>query len=247
MNIVLHLLFGVFLISCNGKKEKSEVQRTYTTSKPSHEVWNVFLQQYVDEAGKVNYAGFKKDNAKLGDYLHHLAKHPPSATWAKQDSLAYYINLYNAATVKLIVDHYPVKSIKDIPNRWGKKWIQVGSSMVSLDDIEHKILRKMHEPRIHFAINCASYSCPNLLSEAFVPENMEEQLTEVARNFVNDPTKNRLKKEEAQLSRIFKWYKGDFTKNGSLLEYINQFSKHPIRANADIDYMDYDWSLNDAK
>ena len=247
MNIATQLLLGVFLLSCHGKKEKTEALQAFATSKPSHVVWNALLQRHVDEKGKVNYSGFKGEAAQLNGYLDYLAQHPPSSMWTKEDSLAYYINLYNAATVKLIVDHYPVQSIKDIPNRWGKKWIQVGASTLSLDGIEHDVLRKMHEPRIHFAINCASYSCPNLCSEAFVPKRMEQQLNQVAKDFVNDPTKNRFEQGEAQLSKIFKWYKGDFTKDSTLLEYINQFLKNPINVDADIDYLDYDWSLNDAK
>ncbi|WP_067034399.1 DUF547 domain-containing protein [Allomuricauda sp. CP2A] len=248
MNIVLYLLFGVVLLSCNGKKENTgEPQHQITTSKPSHSVWNMLLQRYVDENGNVSYSGFKQDGAQLSAYLDHLAQHPPSQTWSKEDALAYYINLYNAATVKLIVDHYPVESIKDIPNRWGKKWIQVGNSTLSLDYIEHQILREMNEPRIHFAINCASYSCPKLLNEAFTAKKMEQLLSKVTMDFVNDPTKNRFENDEAQLSKIFKWYKGDFTKDVSLLEYINPYLKNPVNKDADIDYLDYDWSLNDAK
>ncbi|MBO0321413.1 DUF547 domain-containing protein [Muricauda sp. CAU 1633] len=247
MNIVLHLLLGLFLLSCNGKKERLEAHYQMNTSKPSHEVWNTLLKNHVDENGNVKYSVFKQDAAQLNDYLSHLAQHPPSPTWSKEDSLAYYINLYNAATVKLIVDHYPVESIKDIPNRWDKKWIYVGNSTLSLNHIEHEILRKMNEPRIHFAINCASYSCPKLLNEAFMPEKMEQQLNQVAQDFVNDPTKNRFENGEAQLSKIFKWYKGDFTEDTSLLEFINPYLKNPIGSDADIDYLDYDWSLNDAK
>ena len=248
MNIVLYLLFGVVLLSCNGKKEKTLVQQSQiTTSMPSHSVWNTLLQRHVDGNGNVNYSGFKQDGEELSNYLNHLAQHPPSQTWSKEDSLAYYINLYNAATVKLIVNHYPVEGIKDIPNRWSKKWIKVGNNVLSLNGIEHDILRKMGEPRIHFAINCASYSCPKLWNEAFIPEKVEQQLDQVAHDFVNDPTKNRFEQDEAQLSKIFKWYKGDFTEDVSLLEYINQYLNDPINKNTDIDYLDYDWSLNDAK
>ena len=247
MNVILHLLLGVFLLSCNGKKEKVEVHYQISTSKPDHAIWNTLLKNHVDENGNVNYTDFKQNGAQLDNYLSHLAQHPPSQTWSREDSLAYYINLYNAATVKLIVDHYPVASIKDIPNRWGKKWINVGNTILSLDYIEHKILRKMTEPRIHFAINCASYSCPKLLNEAFVAENMEQQLTKVTSDFVNDSTKNRFENGEAQLSKIFKWYRSDFTEDLSLLGYINQYLKNSIGNDADVEYLDYDWSLNDAK
>lgn len=247
MNIILHLLLGVLLLSCNGKKENVEVHYQMNTSKPSHAIWNTLLKKHVDGKGNVKYSAFKRDAAQLEDYLSYLAQHPPFQTWSKKDSLAYYINLYNAATVKLIVDHYPVESIKDIPNRWDKKWIHVGNTTLSLNHIEHEILRKMNEPRIHFAINCASYSCPKLLNEAFIPENMEQLLNKVTKDFVNDPTKNRFENGEAQLSKIFKWYKSDFTEDTSLLGYINQYLKNSISNDADVEYLDYDWGLNDAK
>ncbi|WP_435623550.1 DUF547 domain-containing protein [Flagellimonas sp.] len=217
------------------------------TEKPDHTAWNDLLKKYVDDLGNVNYKGFKADIQSLETYMNTLANTPPTSSWSKDDKLAYYINLYNAATVKLIVDNYPTKSIKDIPNRWKKKWITVGNITTSLKDIEHEVLRKMDEPRIHFAINCASYSCPKLLNTAFTSQNMESLLSKTAADFVNDTKRNRFQNGKAQLSRIFKWYKGDFTESTSLLEYINQYLENPIDNKADISYLDYDWSLNEAK
>ena len=202
------------------------------------------LQQHVDDNGNVDYATITKDTSPLDAYLTHLANNPPASTWTKNEKLAYFINLYNAATVKLIVEHYPVKSIKDIPFRWKKEWIKVGNEVTSLNDIEHKVLRKMDEPRIHFAINCASFSCPKLLNVAFTSENMEEQLTEAARGFINDPKRNQFEKGNVYLSQIFKWFKKDFTQKTSLQGYVNQYLKNPIPENTKISYLDYDWSLN---
>ncbi|MEM9075756.1 MAG: DUF547 domain-containing protein [Bacteroidota bacterium] len=215
--------------------------------KPNHTAWNDLLKKYVDDEGNVNYIGFQADIKSLESYIESLSNTPPTSTWTKNDKLAYYINLYNAATVKLIVDNYPTKSIKDIPNRWKKKWIAVGNITTSLNDIEHEVLRKMNEPRIHFAINCASYSCPKLLNTAFTSQNMETLLSKTASDFVNDSKRNRFENGKAQLSRIFKWYKGDFTNNSSLLEYINLYLENPIDKKASISYLDYDWSLNEAK
>ena len=215
--------------------------------KPDHGAWNDLLKKYVDDDGNVNYKGFQADIQSLDSYISSLSNTPPSSSWTKNDKLAYYINLYNAATVKLIVDNYPTKSIKDIPNRWKKKWITVGNITTSLNDIEHEVLRKMDEPRIHFAINCASYSCPKLLNTAFTAQNMESLLSKTAKDFVNDTKRNRFQNGKAQLSRIFKWYKSDFTENTSLLEYINQYLDNPIDRKAGISYLDYDWSLNEAK
>ncbi|SNY94515.1 Protein of unknown function, DUF547 [Flagellimonas pacifica] len=212
-----------------------------------HSLWNVLLKKYVDNLGNVNYAGFKKDVVHLDTYLDQLGQNPPKPDWSKNEKLAYYINLYNAGTVKLIIDNYPTKSIKDIPNCWKKKWIVVGDNIASLNDIEHKVLRKMDEPRIHFAINCASYSCPKLLNVAFTPQSMERLLSKTAVDFVNDKTKNRIEGGKAHLSKIFKWYKGDFTEKTSLLEYINTYLQNPVNKSTKVEYLDYDWSLNEAK
>ncbi|THV61661.1 DUF547 domain-containing protein [Flagellimonas alvinocaridis] len=245
MNSVLYIVLGLILICCGGKSVKIEHQETSTP--PSHTLWNTLVQQYVDEDGDVDYGGLQKEVSRLDTYLGELSTNPPATSWSKNEKLAYYINLYNAGTVKLIVDHFPVESIKDIPNRWDKEWLRVGNDVLSLNDIEHKILRKMNEARIHFAINCASYSCPKLLNSAFTAENMEDQLHQAALDFINDPKRNQFEGNTAYLSKIFKWYKGDFTENGSLQEYISSYLDKPIIKDTKIDYLEYDWSLNDAK
>jgi len=147
----------------------------------------------------------------------------------------------------LILENYPTESIKDIKNPWGKNWVKTGDGILSLGDIEHKVLRKMNEPRIHFAINCASYSCPKLLNQAFTAEQMERQLHSVTLDFINDVSRNSISREKMLLSNIFKWYKKDFTENGSLADYIKPYTKVKIDTNTDIDYLKYDWNLNEAK
>ena len=221
------------------------VYGTLFASKPDHSTWDKLLQTYVDNAGNVDYKGFLTEREKLQDYLDLLGETVPNADWSRKETLAYYINLYNAATVALVLDHYPIQSIKEIPNRWKRKWIALGDKTTSLNDIEHKILRKMDEPRIHFAINCASYSCPKLLNQAFTSDNLERLLDKTAVDFINDPKRNRFEGERTELSQIFKWYKSDFTENGSLRSYVNQFVENPLGKAAKISFMDYDWSLNE--
>ena len=216
-------------------------------SYPSHESWGNLLNKYVDDAGNVDYKGFKAEESQLDAYLKNLSQFPPTPEWDKDEKLAFYINLYNAATVKLILDHYPVNSIRDIPSRWKKKWIALGQKQVSLNHIEHEVLRKMQEPRIHFAINCASYSCPKLLNVPFTAQSMERLLSKTAVDFVNDKKRNRFEGNRAQLSKIFRWYKGDFTEHTGLLEYINVYLDNPAPKNAQIEFLDYDWSLNEAE
>jgi len=210
-----------------------------------HDAWDGLLRKYVDNTGNVDYSAFKNSIGELSAYLDALAKNSPKANWSKNEKLAYYINIYNAATVKLILDNYPTKSIKDIKKPWGKDIVQIGDDLVSLGYIEHKVLRKMNEPRIHFAINCASYSCPKLVNKAFTASAMERQLEAATKDFVNDTTRNQFSAEEAKLSEIFKWYKGDFTDNGSLKEYINGYLNTPMTAATKIKYLKYDWNLNE--
>lgn len=246
MNVVNVLQFLlVCFLSFSNHAEKSILSNEYVQTL-DHSAWNTLLKKYVDTAGNVDYKSLKNDENKLDDYLGYLAGNVPSGSDEKE-KLAYYINLYNAATVKLILDHYPVKSIKDINAPWDKKWVQVGEKVVSLGHIEHKILRKMKEPRIHFAINCASYSCPKLLNEAFTASRLELQLQKVARDFVGDPSRNKITSDQLYLSNIFKWYGKDFTEKSTLAVYIDQLSDTAIAADAKIDYLKYDWSLNEIR
>ncbi|WP_158211860.1 DUF547 domain-containing protein [Robiginitalea sediminis] len=214
-------------------------------SAPTHETWDALLKAHVSEDGMVDYQGMLRDRDVLRDYLEMLSQHIPGEHWSREARLAYYINLYNAGTVNLILEHYPVKSIKDIRNPWGRKDLQIGDKRVSLDDVEHGILRKMDEPRIHFTVNCASFSCPKLLPEAFTEAEAERQLDEAARAFINDPLRNRIGKGDYALSRIFKWYGGDFKTTGRSLEaFLNTYLEEPLPEGARPEFLPYDWSLN---
>jgi hypothetical protein len=212
--------------------------------------------KYVDHDGNVNYAGFQKDSVELNKYLDILAHHAPDKEkWSRENQLAYWINVYNAFTIKLILDHYPVKSIKDIGSLiqipfinspWDIKLIEIAGEKYDLNNVEHSILRKeFDEPRIHFAIVCASFSCPKLRMEAYTAEKLETQLQEQAISFINDPIRNKISKKEAELSKIFSWFKSDFTKNGSLEEFINQYSNTTLDKHSKISFMDYNWALNE--
>ena len=214
---------------------------------PSHQKWNALLQKNVNSNGDVNYKAFVKNKAELEAYLKLLQDNSPAKNWSKNDKLAYYINLYNAGTVKLIVDNYPVKSIKDIRSPWDKDVVAIGDKMYSLGYVEHKVLRKMNEPRIHFAINCASYSCPKLVNKAFLADTIEAQLENAALDFIADKKRNIISANKVELSEIFKWFKGDFTENTTLIGFINKYSATQVNDNAKVKYIDYNWSLNEAK
>jgi len=207
-----------------------------------HTEWTALLKKYVTEDGKVDYKEFLQDKNKLDSYLNALSKQVPTNNWSVQEQLAYYINLYNAQTVNLILRNYPLKSIKDISGPWTTDFIIIGKKELSLGALEHSILRKMNEPRIHFAINCASGSCPILLNEAYTAAKLDEQLNKVTRRFINSEN-NSITEKNLELSRIFKWYKTDFF-DGDLIKYINQYSDVTVTPNAKIRFKEYDWNLN---
>ena len=210
-----------------------------------HTTWTDFLQEHVSNEGHVNYNAIKANEAGLNDYLNLLIQNTPNDSWSKNEKLGYWINAYNAFTIKLIINNYPVESIKDIKDPWDQKFISVDGEMQSLNYIEHEVLRKMNEPRIHFAIVCASESCPKLLNEAYGPKNLDHQLTQVTKDFLKDSSKNLITTDTLGLSKIFKWFAKDFKQNGSLIDFLNKYSETTISEDAKINYLDYSWELND--
>ncbi len=232
-----------------------KVKDIQSNSRPiSHATWDTLLQKHVSADGWVNYKGFIEDRAAFDKYLTLLSNnHPNKKNWSKQESFAYWINAYNAFTVQLIVDNYPTKSIKDIKNGvpfvntvWDIKFIKIEGQEYDLNNLEHGIIRpKYKDPRAHFAVNCASYSCPKLLNEAYVANRLDEQLDAQAVAFITDEKRNIIQADKVQLSKIFKWYKGDFTDKLNLIEYINQYSPVKINGDAAIEHMDYGWTLNE--
>ncbi|WP_231565594.1 DUF547 domain-containing protein [Psychroserpens sp. Hel_I_66] len=212
-----------------------------------HSSWDQLLKKYVADNGDVDYKGFKNDSQKLNEYVNYLASQVPEKSWTVDEQLAYFINVYNANTIKLIIDNYPLKSIKDISNPWLKNRLKIGDEDYSLADIENGILRKMNEPKIHFAINCASISCPKLMNTAYTAENVQDLMKQATEEFINNSEKNKLSINSPKISEIFKWYKSDFTENGTIINYINKYANTKISEGAKINYIEYNWGLNDQK
>lgn len=203
------------------------------------------LSGHVSSKGNVNYDKLKMNVEELNAVVADFEKTQPKKSWSRNEILAYYINSYNLHTLKKVIDNYPTKSIKNIRNAWDDSFITLGTKKISLSYIEHNILRKMNEPRIHFAINCASFSCPNLLNKPFLPQTLESQLETATKEFINDATKNDIAESEIQISEIFNWFSGDFkTKKTSLIDFLNKYSKVKINEKAKIRYLDYNWNLN---
>jgi hypothetical protein len=224
---------------------------------PSHEIFDRLLKKNVTADGRVNYKAFIKDSVELNKYLAILSGTPPDEkTWSKNEQMVFWINAYNAFTIKLIIKYYPLKSIKDIGTGiqipfvntpWTVRFFYIGNDRMDLDNIEHGRLRKkFDDPRLHMALVCASKSCPILLNEAYDAKRMDEQLAKQATAFLADPFRNKMSADKPQLSMLFKWYGGDFNKNGgSVRGFINVHSPIKIKPDAKISYLDYDWGLNE--
>lgn len=213
-----------------------------------HESWNLLLQKHVTNKGVVNYKSFKTEHKELRAYLQALNlffKKSGFQKLSKEERLAFWINAYNAMTVDLILRNYPVKSIKDIKSPWKQRRWRMDDKWYNLDEIEHQILRKIEEPRIHFAIVCASYSCPKLLNKAYTALTIEDQLTHATKSFLKDSQMNTISKEALELSKIFQWFAKDFKKNGTLIDFLNRYSEIKISKKAKITYKDYNWALNE--
>ncbi len=210
----------------------------------SHDTWNQLLQKYVSATGVVNYSGFKSNKKELETYLKILENNPPTSKWSSKKEMAYWINAYNAWTIKTIIDHYPISSITKIDGgkTWNVKRVKSGNKTYSLDEVENKILRpKFNDARIHFAVNCAAKSCPPLLNKAWTASNLNANLDKMAKAFINNSKFNTIEKKKIQISKIFEWYAADF---GDIITYLNKYLSITIDKKAKIEYVEYDWSLN---
>lgn len=225
-----------------------------------HDTFGRVLRECVKEA-QVDYGLLKARPGDLDAYLDQVAAVRPEvfARWPESDRLALLINLYNAQTLRLMVDHYPIASIRKIGllpgSAWRKKVVRWGGQVISLDDLEHEIIRKEYrEPRIHFALVCAARGCPPLRDEPFVPDRLDEQLQDQGRRFLSETDKNRVEASTGTLwlSPIFEWFAADFTAGGlSVAEYVKPMLPEAARKELEamgeprIRFTDYDWSLND--
>nr|PJZ91846.1 hypothetical protein CH379_16400 [Leptospira ellisii] len=220
----------------------------------SHSAFETELKRHV-KGDRVDYSSWKKNRTGLDLYLRTLSELTPTEfeRFTDSEKLAFWINAYNAFTVRLILDREPVRSIRDIERFGGGPWklefFSVFGVTRNLDWIEHEILRKeFSEPRIHFAINCASLSCPPLSKEAYKAARLEAQLTRAAERFLSDPARNRYdsSRKILYLSKIFHWFRSDFVREfPDLRTFYNVHSGlAPVPSAAEIHFLNYDWGLN---
>lgn len=232
----------------------------------THAKWSKILNESVVLDGAkshVRYGLLKASPRELETYIHRLSDVTRAEfdKFTESQKLSYLINAYNAFTLTLVINNYPVSSIKKIGSwfstSWKIKFFKLFGELHALDDIEHEMIRKwFNEPRIHFALVCAARSCPALRDEAYTAERLDQQLADAARNFLQDKDRNYFdaSSKTLYLSSIFKWYGDDFNKShGTARQFVSAFiggTNEEVKLIADqataLEYLSYDWSLNDA-
>jgi hypothetical protein len=246
----------IFFFICFGLLVGGLSSLSVSAESVDNRIYAELLHKYVRD-GIVDYEGFQSQETLLDQYLSILEKVDPM-NLSRKSRFAFYVNAYNAWTIKLILSKYPhIQSIKDIgsffKSPWKRKLCRINGDIITLDDIEHNILRpQFRDPRVHFAINCASASCPPLRSEPYVGESLNEQLDDAVEKFINNPQRNRMEGTTLYLSKIFKWFPEDF--GDDVLDFILQYAKGDLRSDIELNrdilkvkYLDYDWALNEIK
>lgn len=221
----------------------------------SHNIWQSFLNNYLVEEGEntlIKYGAVSKDDKKqLKQYISSLATKDPRQ-YSLNEQYAYWVNLYNAITVDLILTDYPVKSITKLGGLfsfgpWGEDVVKVAGKDLTLNDIEHRILRPIwNDPRTHYAVNCASLGCPNLQGLAFTADNTESLLEKAAQEFINSDKGVSLGKNKTQLSSIYEWFAEDFGNKQELIQHLATYRSELASLSGKFSY-EYDWNLNDKK
>ena len=246
------ILLLVILAGCAITPRTFQPADPIAPDRVSHQAWDQIVQAHVHD-GQVDYPAIQADGTFDG-YLRDLNRINPTRLPRRQDQLTFWINAYNAFAVQGILDHYSPMTL------WGRyryfigRDYRVGGTTINLYDLEREVLiGQFHEPLIHFAIVCASTSCPMLQPWVYEPDQLDRQLVQVAKAFINDPTRNRFDRTQkvASLSMIFHWFESDFAAAaGSVLAYLARYVDDPAlakeltQAGYRIEYLDYDWSLN---
>lgn len=213
------------------------------TQRNVHQRWEGQLERYVASTGMIDYSDWKKEAHALSSYLKALEDHPPQAYWTTNDRKAYWINVYNAATIALVLEHYPLESIEEIDAPWETEVFHLENRSLSLKAIESFLL-KMGDPRILFALHRAAVSSPVLSRQPYRSNTLEEQLQVATIKFLNDASKNECQKDKSQLSRIFLWYFKVFGSLEQKLAFLKKNACKGVDHKTKFHYLPFDWQLN---
>ena len=214
-------------------------------AQPDYKSWDTFLKKYVSATGDVDYKSIKANKKELDAITKTFSATSVLPSWSKSDQLAFWINAYNAFTIDLIVNNYPLKSIQGLDGGkpWDVKRINIGGKKYSLNNIENDIIRpQFKDARIHFAVNCAAKSCPPILNGAFFGKTLDTQLDDVTKKFINNKKYQTISSSNITLSKIFDWYAVDF---GEIVTFMNKYSTVKVNKNAQVTSREYNWALNE--
>ena len=248
MKNILSIVSVVMILGVWGTMSAAE-----PSGKLKYDVWAKVLKAYVNDQGRVDYDKLKANRTDLDQFITQI-ENTNIEGMLPNEAKAFWINAYNALTLQTVIDHYPVKSIRYI--NFGLVWKmpkKIAGTKYSLEHIEHKILRPLGDPRVHFALNCASIGCPNLPKEPFYPERLEQQLDHETKRFINDPQKVRLDRAANILyhSELLNWYRQDFlvvakSKLSYIKRYLNEEDQAYLKTHDDVTLkkIKYDWDLN---
>jgi hypothetical protein len=211
---------------------------------PDHSIWSMELDKYVSDEGLIDYKEWKAHQDNLDKYLQQLSLPLPLSNWSQNVQLAYWINLYNAYTVKLVLQHYPIQSVNDIFDGHPRHhaWITLGENQYSLENIELEIRKQFNDPRVHFALNQAIKSSPPQIREAYIPDRLSEQLDAQTECFIRNTAYNHFTDTAAVLSPLFEVYKSDF--KPSLPDFLKKYLPENNLDHVSIKYFEMDWTLN---
>lgn len=241
MNFTLLLIIQFFLLpSC-----KTETMTANGVGIPDHTIWSAELFKYVSHEGLVNYKAWKDNQEPLDHYLREISGDLPLSRWSQNVQLSYWLNLYNAFSIKQVLVHYPVESIQDIDegNARKEEWIVLDTAAFSLEEIEQHILYQFQDPRVFFALHYAAVSGAPLLNEAYEPSRIHDQLDDQVRHFLNDSTRNQFNDTVALLSPILKWHALSFKPD--INSFLNLYLENPLPNGTEFDYFEFNWSIDE--
>lgn len=203
-----------------------------------------FLKKHVSSKGVVDYDKVLKNLKDINNITYNFSKISPNKSWSEAEVKTYWINVYNANIIKLLAENYPIKSINYIRDPFKMEFIDFDGGKISLDYIEHEILRPMNDPRVHFALYSTAISSPLLRNTAYTSNSIDYDLDVATSLFINDSSKNLLGSASSNLSKVFEWYFTDFIGNVTIVDFINKYSTTHISADTKLTFSEYDWNLH---
>ncbi len=247
MKTILFLL-TVLLSYVSLAKEIEYSNNSEDDAKVNYILWRFILNNALAEDGRVDYKWVEQNMREFEAFLRILSNTKIDDSWTKEERMAYWINVYNAYSIKYIMNFYPLASIKDTTKPWSTVFFEINGEEMSLGKVEHEILRKFGDARIHFAINCASSSCPPIANVPYTGDNLDKLLKRQTTAFINDSNRNIITGTEYKLSQLFRWFKKDFESDaGTIVNFINEYSTIKIESQVNNGFIKYDWNLNDKK